>query len=141
MNQPPDRSDLYHGLFRWHTGHDGRPRVSRRDASPTAIPCPTTGRSLRVATLEAEAAAICPSCAVQGKGGFVHLVVCLEAAPVSNGGRLFLAAEDGERSYDLRVGDAILFDSSHIAHWTSPLVATHDEPQPVRIVSVGRYYL
>jgi hypothetical protein len=80
MPQSPDRSDLYHGLFRWNTGHDGRPRVSRRDASPTAIPCPTTGRFLRIATLEAEASAICPSCAAPGEGGFVSFVGDLRMA-------------------------------------------------------------
>jgi hypothetical protein len=80
MPQSPDRSDLYHGLFLWRTGSDGRPRVSRRDASPSAIPCPTTGRALRVATLEAEASAICPSCAVQGEGGFVSFVGDLRMA-------------------------------------------------------------
>ena len=65
------RTDLYHGIFRWHTGHDGRPRVVRHDARPDAIPCPTTGRPLRIATIDAGAAAICPSCASPGLGGFV----------------------------------------------------------------------
>jgi hypothetical protein len=63
--------DLYHGLFRWETGGDGQPRVSRLPSSPPTIPCPTTGRQLRVETLEANAAAICPSCASHGQGGFV----------------------------------------------------------------------
>ena len=66
-----DRVDLYHGLFRWHTGNDGRPLVSRHPAGPTSIPCPTTGRLLRVSTLEGEATAICPVCADYGQGGFV----------------------------------------------------------------------
>ncbi|OLC41062.1 MAG: hypothetical protein AUH43_25350 [Acidobacteria bacterium 13_1_40CM_65_14] len=66
-----DRIDLYHGLFRWHQRGDGHPCVSRYPSSPTTIPCPTTGRLLRVATLEAAASAICPSCATQGQGGFV----------------------------------------------------------------------
>jgi hypothetical protein len=68
---PFDRTDLYHGLFLWHPGQDGPPRVSRRSSSPSAIPCPTTGRLLRVATLDAGAAAICPACASHGHGGFV----------------------------------------------------------------------
>jgi hypothetical protein len=67
----PNRTDLYHGLFYWHANLDGQPRVSRHPFSPTKIPCPTTGRLLRVATLDAGSAAICPSCAVQGHGGFV----------------------------------------------------------------------
>jgi hypothetical protein len=64
-------SDLYHGLFHWRAGADGRPLVTRHEASPPTVPCPTTGRALRVATIEGEAAAICPSCAVPGRGGFV----------------------------------------------------------------------
>jgi hypothetical protein len=35
------------------------------------IPCPTTGRPLRIATIESETTAICPACASQGQGGFV----------------------------------------------------------------------
>ena len=75
-----DRLDLYHGLFRWHTGQDGDPRVSRHASSPATIPCPTTGRLLRVATIEAEAAAICPSCENHGRGGFVSFVGDLRMA-------------------------------------------------------------
>ncbi len=67
----PGRIDLYHGLFRWHSDQNGKARVSRHQHSPAAIPCPTTGRPLRVATIEAGAAAICPSCAAQAHGGFV----------------------------------------------------------------------
>jgi hypothetical protein len=65
------RTDLYHGLFRWRTNGEGRPQVSRHPYSPTTVPCPTTGRLLRVATLDADAMAICPSCASHGHGGYV----------------------------------------------------------------------
>lgn len=68
---PRGRTDLYHGLFRWDTGLDGRPRVTRHESRPTMIPCPTTGQPLRVETAEAGAAAICPACGAQGHGGFV----------------------------------------------------------------------
>jgi len=67
-------TDFFNGLFRRHTGEDGEPRVPRHDASPDTIPCPTTGRLLRVATIEAAASAICPSCATHGAGGFVCFV-------------------------------------------------------------------
>ncbi len=63
--------DPYHGLFHWHAGQNGQPSVSRAKAAPAMIPCPTTGRPLRVATIEAEAAAICPSCVSRARGGFV----------------------------------------------------------------------
>jgi hypothetical protein len=68
------QTDLFGGLFRRHTGADGEPRVSRHDTTPVAIPCPTTGRLLRVATIEAAAPAICPSCAHRGAGGFASFV-------------------------------------------------------------------
>jgi hypothetical protein len=71
FQQPLGRTDLYHGLFRWHSGHDGQPHVSRHEAGPGAVPCPTTGRQLRIATIEAGAAAICPACATQARGGFI----------------------------------------------------------------------
>ena len=74
------RTDLYHGLFRWHTDAAGAPIVSRHGSSPAAIPCPTTGRALRVATLDADAAAICPACASHGQGGFVSFVGDLRMA-------------------------------------------------------------
>jgi len=64
-------SELYHGLFRSQTGSDGRPQLLRHEAGPARIPCPTTGRPLRVATIDANAAAICPACATMGRGGFV----------------------------------------------------------------------
>jgi hypothetical protein len=70
----PSHTDLFNGLFRRHTGEDGQPRVSRHEASPETIPCPTTGRLLRVATIEATAPAICPSCETHGAGGFVSFV-------------------------------------------------------------------
>ncbi len=66
-----DRTDLYHGLFRWHPGSDGQPCLSQHEGRPTVIPCPATGRALRVATLDARTLAICPSCEAHGLGGFV----------------------------------------------------------------------
>jgi uncharacterized paraquat-inducible protein A len=65
------RTDLFHGLFRWHAEPGHEAHVSRHEAGPTRIPCPTTGRPLRVATIDAQAAAICPRCETRGRGGFV----------------------------------------------------------------------
>jgi hypothetical protein len=73
------RTDLYYGLFQWQA-HDGQPSVSRRAGGPANIPCPTTGRPLRVATIDAEAAAICPRCASLARGGFVSFVGDLRMA-------------------------------------------------------------
>jgi hypothetical protein len=78
---PSSRTDLYHGLFLLHAGGDGHPRLSRHDSSPPSIPCPTTGRALRVATIDAGgASAICPSCSSHGHGGFVSFVGDLRMA-------------------------------------------------------------
>ena len=62
---------LYHGLFRCDADADGQPRLSRTATGPAMIPCPTTGRPLRISTIEANTAAICPACATHGQGGFV----------------------------------------------------------------------
>jgi hypothetical protein len=67
-------AELYHGLFRRETSADGSSSLARHEGSPSTIPCPTTGRMLRVATIEAGAPAICPSCASRGAGGFVSFV-------------------------------------------------------------------
>lgn len=80
LPQPPQmssdacRTDLYNGLFRWHQARDGAPRVSRHELSPAFVACPTTGRPLRVATIEPAARAICSACASLGAGGFVSFV-------------------------------------------------------------------
>jgi uncharacterized paraquat-inducible protein A len=74
------RDDLFHGLFEWQALGDGRGRVTRRAAPPHAIPCPDTGRSLKVATLQASTKAICPACQRQADGGFVSFVSDLRLA-------------------------------------------------------------
>jgi hypothetical protein len=79
MMPPPDPT-LYHGLFQFDAGTDGRSRLSHADRAPNVIPCPTTGRPLRVATIDANALAICPACATHGQGGFVSFVGDLRMA-------------------------------------------------------------
>ena len=54
--------------------------LSRVAAGPAAIPCPDSGRPLRIATIEANAYAICPACATHGQGGFVSFVGDLRMA-------------------------------------------------------------
>src|SRR5262245_58107705 len=65
------RTELYHGLFEWHADPNGQAHLSRGASRPTAVPRPTTGRPLRVSTIEADSVAICPSCSSHGRGGFV----------------------------------------------------------------------
>jgi hypothetical protein len=77
---PLHDSTLYHGLFKWHATTEGQPRLSRCDTAPAAIPCPTTGRPLCIATVDANAQAICPACSNHGHGGFVSFVGDLRMA-------------------------------------------------------------
>jgi hypothetical protein len=76
----PLDATLYHGLFRRHADTELRPRLSRHEAGPAAIPCPATGRPLRIATIGPDTPAICPACAVHGHGGFVSFVGDLRMA-------------------------------------------------------------
>jgi hypothetical protein len=71
---------LYHGLFHRSADTDGAPRLSRATTGPAAIPCPDSGRPLRIATIEANTLAICPACATHGQGGFVSFVGDLRMA-------------------------------------------------------------
>jgi hypothetical protein len=78
--EPGGRPDPYHGVFLLHTAGDGSSRVTRPESGPMTVPCPTTGRLLRVATIEANTAAICPACTTPGHGGFVTFVGDLRMA-------------------------------------------------------------
>ena len=81
MLPDPDRAaTLYHGLFHRSADTDGAPRLSRAAEGPGAIPCPDSGRPLRIATIEANTHAICPACATHGQGGFVSFVGDLRMA-------------------------------------------------------------
>jgi hypothetical protein len=74
------RPDLYHGVFLLHKAGDGPSRVTRPESGPMTVPCPTTGRLLRVATIEANTTAICPACTARGHGGFITFVGDLRMA-------------------------------------------------------------
>src|SRR5688572_29567278 len=68
------RIDLYHGLFRWERAANGQPELSRHADAPASIPDPHSGRLLHIATVDARARGICPSCATTGQGGYVSFV-------------------------------------------------------------------
>jgi hypothetical protein len=74
------RTDLYFGLFRWQRMSDGQPQVCRHDDAPATIPDPHSGRQLRIATVDARARGVCPSCATTGLGGYVSFVQDLRLA-------------------------------------------------------------
>lgn len=72
-------TDHFYGLFEW------RQRtfvVSDAGASqaPRTVPCPQTGRLLKVASLEVSDRGVCPACAQLGAGGYVTFVSDLRLA-------------------------------------------------------------
>jgi hypothetical protein len=70
----------YFGLFVTELDSSGTPVLVRHAEPPATIPDPSTGRALRVATLDSRARAICPSCAATAAGGFVSFVGDLRLA-------------------------------------------------------------
>jgi hypothetical protein len=74
------RTDLFHGLFRWHGAAAGPAHISTHDAAPRTVPDPDSGRLLKIASLEVTERAICPACAQFGAGGYVSFVSDLRLA-------------------------------------------------------------
>jgi len=78
-------NDLFHGLFEWRPEPDGRSSwrltVCRQTTTTSrTIPCPDTGRPLRVATVEVSDRAVCPACTQLGAGGYISFVSDLRLA-------------------------------------------------------------
>ena len=77
-------NDPFHGLFEWRpeSGDTAswRLMVSRQTTESQMIPCPDTGRPLRVATVEVSDRAVCPACAQLGAGGYISFVSDLRLA-------------------------------------------------------------
>ena len=71
------------------------------------------------------------------KQGIIQLLICLQApSDPSHGGELVV----GKRRVFLAAGDAIAFEATRLEHYTTPIVATAEEPNPRRVVLVGRYF-
>jgi hypothetical protein len=68
---PGASSQYFFGLFARSLDPSGVVQLARHPQPPPTIPDPGTGRPLKIATLEAGARAICPSCTATGHGGFV----------------------------------------------------------------------
>ena len=64
-------SDMFYGLFEWKQQAQGAARLMSSASAPRAIPCPDTGRPLKVASLEVSDRSVCPACAQLGAGGYV----------------------------------------------------------------------
>ena len=76
-------NDLFHGLFEWRQDPGAASRrlaVSRQPGASSTVPCPDTGRPLRVATVEVSDRAVCPACTQLGAGGYVSFVADLRLA-------------------------------------------------------------
>ena len=72
--------DVFFGLFEWQAQAQGAPRLASSPSRPSTIPCPQTGRPLRVATVEVSDRGVCPVCTELGAGGYVTFVSDLRLA-------------------------------------------------------------
>lgn len=59
---------LFHGLFEIQTA---QLQLASRATAPTSIPCPQTGRPLKIASVELSERGVCPACTQLGAGGYV----------------------------------------------------------------------
>lgn len=75
------------------------------------------------------------------RAGSIQIIICLQAPGHECGGELLLHLDEGTNRIDLQPGDAVIFKATSIEHSTTPLVATASDPQPKRVVAVGRYYM
>jgi hypothetical protein len=69
----------YQALFSREQLATGEYRLARKQDAPSSIADPS-GRLLKIATLDAGAPAICPSCATTGRGAFMSFVQDLRMA-------------------------------------------------------------
>jgi hypothetical protein len=72
--------------------------------------------------------------------GDVQIVLSLRAPSPANGGFLHVCYQEHTDQFHLSVGDAMLFRATAVQHWTTPLAATAEDPNPERIVVVARYF-
>jgi hypothetical protein len=77
-------ADAFFSLFeldRRRRGAVSRLVVRPQDgALPATVPCPETGRPLKVASVEVSERGVCPACATPGAGGYVSFVSDLRLA-------------------------------------------------------------
>jgi hypothetical protein len=73
-------SDQFFGLFERRARPQGAHALAVGASRPQSIPCPETGRPLKVATVEVSDRAVCPACTQLGGGGYVSFVSDLRLA-------------------------------------------------------------
>ncbi|MBI3047191.1 MAG: hypothetical protein HYY76_02665 [Acidobacteria bacterium] len=77
MTSVPGGGDQFYGLFEWRR----QTLVVRASGgAPRTVPCPDTGRPLRVASVEVSDRGVCPACTQLGAGGYVSFVSDLRLA-------------------------------------------------------------
>lgn len=70
---------LFDGLLdRLH--RNGEPYFTAATPRPNSVPCPTTGRPLTIAAIDADSRAFCAGCQVAGYGAFISFVNDLRMA-------------------------------------------------------------
>jgi hypothetical protein len=74
--------------------------------------------------------------------GLIHLAIGLQSTDGPKyGGELAVVMEDkAEERVFLEPGDAVWFDAKRLLHYTTPLIPSERNPDPVRVVILGRYY-
>ena len=75
--------DQFFGLFEWRAQKGQAPEafaVRQTAETPRTVPCPDTGRPLRVATVEVSDRGVCPACTQLGAGGYVSFIGDLRLA-------------------------------------------------------------
>lgn len=72
-------ASFFHGLLK-RIEHDGETHLVPHAERPKSVPCPSTGRALTVATIDAHTQAVCPRCLQIGRGAFVSFVSDLRMA-------------------------------------------------------------
>ncbi len=72
--------DPFFGFFVPEGNGSAVPTLVKTSSAPTTLPDPSTGRPLRVATVDGRAKAICPSCSTPAEGGFLSFVGDLRLA-------------------------------------------------------------
>lgn len=70
---------LFQGLLRREV-RDGEPFLTAPSPRPGTLPCPTTGRALRIAAIDDKTRAFCPGCQTPGHGAFISFVNDLRMA-------------------------------------------------------------
>lgn len=76
----------------------------------------------------------------QDRGGECQLLVCVENAFAEGGGTFLVEMEGRLNSFELRPGDAILFEATKYVHRTTPISPVEEGVKARRVTFVVRYY-